>query len=96
MTYICHDTVKTTPVQGFKGWMSEFAGWLQATLASPSGNRLDPRNEHLQRDIGIHVADVPGIFKSGPPSGGLPHSAMDNNIRFVDLFLSEHLDRGPR
>lgn len=97
MTYICHDTVKTTVKNGavidVKGWMSRIADWMKSGRES---HRLDPRNEHLMRDVGITVDQTPGIFKSGPASHQLPYSTAGSKIRFIDLFLSEHLDRGPR
>ena len=97
MTYICHDTVKTTEkinaVIDVKGWMSRIADWMKSTR---DGQRLDPRNEHLMRDVGVSPGDAPGIFKSAPVTNQLPYSKIGANIRFIDLFLSEHMDRGPR
>ena len=93
MTYTCHDTVKTNAVIDVKGWMSRIANWM---TASRTDHHLDLRNEHLMRDVGIFPGDAPGIFKSGPAVHQLPNSAMGNNTTFIDLFLSEHMDRGPR
>ncbi|MDH3741998.1 MAG: hypothetical protein OER56_10420 [Hyphomicrobiales bacterium] len=93
MTYICHDTVKTNAVIDVKGWMSRIANWMKST---PDNHRLDPRNEHLMRDAGISPGDAPDAFKSAPATNQMPYLMVGNDTRFIDLFLSEHLDRRPR
>ena len=93
MTYICHDSAKTTAVIDVKGWMNRIAGWMSS---APSSHLIDPRNEHLLRDIGMTVADNPAAFKSAPTTNLLPYSTTGNNIDFIDLFLFEHLGRGSR
>ena len=96
MTYICHDTI-TTNGFGVKGWMTRIAGWFSLLSPQLAKDQIDPLNEHLMRDAGI--TDRPSRSAIGTidrAADQLPYSMMGNNIRFADLFLAEHLDRGPK
>jgi len=98
MAYICHDTVKTTAAIEVKGWMSRVATWLNSALANRPIHQLDPRNEHLLRDAGLLDTAHSNAISRGQLTAldQLPYSKVGGHIRFIDLFLNEHLDRGPR
>ncbi len=90
MTYIAHDTVKTAAVIDARGWLGRVADWFKAAMAPRTRHEIDPRNDHLLRDVGL-LAD--GEVNDSNP---LSYSMIGSNIRFIDLFLINHLDRGPR
>jgi hypothetical protein len=90
MTYICHDTASTARASAPRGWLSEFADWVNVLFQRDKGETIDPRNEHLMRDAGLHPA--PRMMSI---SDQLPYSMMGTSIHFIDLFLAGHIDRAP-
>lgn len=98
MAYICHDNAKTTSSIDAKGWMSRIAGWMNSFRANRAVHLLDARNEHLLRDAGLSATDVHSAvdYSKVPPENDLSYSMMGADVRFIDHFLSGHLNRGPK
>ncbi len=100
MAYITHDTVKNAAGNNIVGgWSSRIASWLKELWTAPSGHLLDPYNEHLLRDVGLTPDSRSNAIdwrRAKRLSNQILATPAGNNPTFIDLYIYEHLDRGPR
>ena len=88
MTYICHDTAKTT-------FASSAVDWLSTLWAGKTADRIDIRNQHLLRDAGLSGDySSEAVNRDDANRGSRPVTFGPSTGSGMDMYINQYINRG--